>query len=108
MQNSISNDQNANDMKRKKIHYGTKLPVVLTLRERDTIRDKTLGDPNFGNMGVVEGKSIRIMMSLDDIEDVQGYIAAEANHTDNKKLQKDLDRIVDKFQVFLDLYDDQD
>lgn len=71
----------------KKIPYGTKLPVVLTLKERDIIRDKTLGDPNFGNMGVVEGKNIRLMMSLDDIEDVQGYVAAEANHTDNKLLQ---------------------
>jgi len=95
-------------MKKKKIPYGTKLPVVLTLRERDTIRDKTLGDPNFGNMAVVEGKKIRIMMSLDDIEDVQGYIAAEANHSDDMKLQKELDKIFDKLQVYLDTYDDQD
>ncbi len=91
----------------KKIPYGTKLPVVLTLKERDIIRDKTLGDPNFGNIGVVEGKSIKLMKSLDDIEDVQGYVASEANHTDDKILQKQLDKIFDKLQVFLDRYDDQ-
>jgi hypothetical protein len=94
-------------MKRKKIPEGTKLPVILTLKERDLIRDQTLGNPNFGNIGLVEGKSIKLMMSLDDIEEVQGYVAAEANHTDNKKLQKDLDKVFDKLQVFLDTYDDQ-
>jgi hypothetical protein len=94
-------------MKRKTIPYGTKLPVVLTLKERDLIRDKTFCDPHFGKMGVVEGKNIKIMMDLDDIEDVQGYIAAAANNTENKKLQKELDRIFDKFQDFLDTYDDQ-
>ena len=95
-------------MKSKKISYGTKLPVVLTLKERDLIRDKTMCDPDFCNMGIVEGKNIKLMMDLDDIEDVQGYVASEANHTDNRKLQRDLDRISDKLQVFLDTYDDQD
>jgi hypothetical protein len=94
-------------MKRTAIPYGTKLPVILTPRERDTIRDMTVGDPNFGKLATVEGKNVKIMMSLDDIEDVQGYVAAEANHTENKKLQKELDKIFDKLQVFLDTYDDQ-
>ena len=59
-------------------------------------------------LGIVEGKNIKLMMSLDDIEDVQGYVAAEANHTSNKILQKQLDKIFEKFQVFLDRYDDQE
>ena len=94
-------------MARKKIPYGTKLPVVLTIKERNTVRDKTLGDPTFGNFGVVKGKNIRLMLSLDDIEDAQGYIAAEANNTKDKKFEKELDRIFDKLQVFLDQYADQ-
>lgn len=95
-------------MKPKKIPSGTKLPIILTLKERDAIRDMTVGDPDFGRMGIVEGKNIKIMMSLDDIEDIQGYVAAEANHTKNKILQKQLDKIFAKFQHFLDRYDDQD
>ena len=95
-------------MKRKKIPYGTKLPVKLTLRERDLIRDETFYDPDFGKFTVVEGKEIRIELSLDDIEEIQGYVAAEANHTKNSKLEKELDRLFDKLQVFLDAYDDQD
>lgn len=95
-------------MKRKKIPYGTKLPVNLTLRERDIIRDKRFCNPDFARFAVVDGKEIRVELSLDDIEEIQGYIAAEANHTENKKLQKELDRLFDKLQVYLETYDDQD
>ena len=94
-------------MKRKKIPYGTKLPVRLTLRERDIIRDETFCDPDFARLAIVDGKRIKVEMSLDDIEEIQGYIAAEANHTKNIKRQKELDRLFDKFQVFLGTYDDQ-
>jgi hypothetical protein len=94
-------------MKRKKIPYGTKLPVTLTLRERDIIRDETFCDPDFARMAVVDGKRIKVELSLDDIEEIQGYIAAAANHTKNKRLQKELDRLFDKLLFFLDTYDDQ-
>lgn len=75
-------------MKRKKIPYSTKLPVKLTLRERDLIRNETFCDPDFANFSVAEGKGIKVDMSLDDIEEIQGYIADEANHTENKKTPK--------------------
>ena len=94
-------------MKRKKIHYGSKLPVKLTLRERDLIHEETFCAPELVKFAVVEGKGIRVDLSLDDIEEIQGYIAAEANHTDNKKLQKELDGLFDKLQVYLDTYYDQ-
>ncbi len=94
--------------KRKKIPYGTKLPVTLTLRERDLIRDETFCYADFARFAVVEGKAIRVDLSLDDIEEIQGYVAAEANHTQNKKLQKELDQLFGKLQLYLDTYDDQD
>ena len=80
----------------------------LTLRERDLIRDKTFCNPDFARFAVVDGKGIRVELSLDDIEEIQGYVAAEANHTENKKLQKELYRLFDKLQVYLETYDDQD
>jgi hypothetical protein len=95
-------------MKRKNIPYGTKLPVTLTRRERDIIHDQTSCDPNYTRLAVVDGKGIKVDLSLDEIEDIQGYVAAEANHTKNKKLEKELDRLFDKLQVYLDTYDDQD
>jgi len=94
-------------MKRKKIPYGSKLPVKLTLRERDLIRDETFYDPNFANFAIIDGKGIKVDLSLDEIEEIQGYVAAEANHTENKKIEKRLVRFFDKLQVYLDRYDDQ-
>jgi len=92
---------------KKRIPYGTKLPVKLTLQERDLIRNETLCNPDFARFAVVEGKGVILNLSLDDIEEIQGYIAAEANHTKSRKLQKNLDRLFSKFQVYLDTYDDQ-
>lgn len=34
-------------------------------------------------------------------------LAAEANHTTHSKRRKELDRLFNKLQVFLDTYDDQ-
>ena len=95
-------------MKRKRIPYGTKLPVKLTIRERDLICDETFCDPDFAKVAACDGKGIRVDMSLDDIEEVQGYVAAKANHTKNKKLRRELDRLFDKLQVYLDSHNDQD
>lgn len=93
---------------KKKIFHGTKLPVKLTQRERDLILDETFCDPGVLKIAVVAGKGITVEWSLDDIEDIQGFVAAEANHTKNRKLQKELDKLSDKLQVYLDSYDDQD
>ncbi len=92
---------------RKAIPYGTKLPVTLTLRERDLIRNETFCDPDFAKCAAVDGSGVRVDLSLDDIEEIQGYVAATANHTKNAKLRKELNRLFDKLQVFLDTYDDQ-
>jgi hypothetical protein len=93
-------------MKKKNIRYETKLPLKLTLRKRDLIRSGTFLDPSFGKDAVINGKSITVDLSLDDIEEIQGYVAADANHTGNSKLQGELDRLFDKLQVLLDTYDD--
>mgnify|MGYP001792226155 CR=1 FL=1 len=83
------------------------MPVTLTLGERDLIRDETFCDPDFAKCAVVDATGIRVDLSLDDLEEIQGYVAAEANHTHNSKRGKELDRLFGKFQVFLDTYDDQ-
>ncbi len=98
----------SDDMKRKSIPYGTKLPVKLTLRERALICDETFCDPRYIKVAVVDGSGIKVDLSLDDIEDIQGYVAAAENHTENHKLQKELDRLSDKLQAYLDAYDYQD
>ena len=92
---------------RKRIPSGAKLPVMLTMRERDIIRDETFCNPDFAKCAAVEGLGIRMELSLDEIEEIQGYVAAEANHAKNAKRRKELDRLFGKLQEFLDTYDDQ-
>jgi hypothetical protein len=94
-------------MNRKLISYGTKLPVVFTNKELEEIRSCIMIGEEFGRHAVVDGKRFRLNLSLDDIEDLQGHVAAEANHTRDAKLRNRLDKIFLKLQGFLDRYDDQ-
>ncbi len=91
-------------MVKKIIPYGTKLPVYLTEKEIADVREHA--DPDFG-FGILEGSRLRFDMSLDDIEELQGYVAAASNHTDTKQLQRRLDKVFQKLDRFLDEYDDQ-
>jgi hypothetical protein len=68
-------------MNRKLIPYGTKLPVAFTNKELEDIRSCIMIGEDFGRHAVVDGKRLRLDLSLDDIEDLQGHVAAEANHT---------------------------
>lgn len=95
-------------MTRKRIPYGTKIPVSFTGKELEDIRECVMIDEEFGRHAVVEGKQFHLDLSLDDIEDLQGHVAAEANHTRDAKLQRRLDKIFERFQKLLDRYDDQD
>jgi hypothetical protein len=92
-------------MERKKIPSGAKVPIKLTIRERDLILDKTFCEPDFAQSAVIEGNDVCINLSLDEIEELQGCVAAEANHTKSSKREKELDEIFDKLQFFLDTYE---
>jgi hypothetical protein len=94
--------------KRKKISYGSKLPVYFSEEDLRLVRERTLVDPDFGRLALAESGKLKLELSLDEIEEVQGYIAAEANHTENMKIQRKLDLLYDKLQRFLDQYDDQE
>jgi hypothetical protein len=89
-------------MKKKNLPDETRVPVRLTLRERDLIRSSTFLDPDFGKGGVADGKCVTVDLSLDEIGEIQGYVAAEANHTRNSKFEKELNQLFDKLQALLD------
>ena len=40
---------------------------------------------------VAKGRKLVVKFTLNDLEELRGYIAAEANHAEDKKLQKELD-----------------
>jgi hypothetical protein len=93
--------------KRKRIPEGCKLPVLLGTKEVSDIRERTFVSPGLLIGGIVQPNgSLRFDWSLGDIEEIQGHVAASANHTDDPKLETHLDRIYSKLQRFLDSYDD--
>ena len=49
-----------------------------------------------------------VLLTLDDLEDLGGYVAAEANHTTDKKLRKKLDAIFSKIQDLLETHADEE
>ena len=91
---------------KKKIPAGTKLPVRLSAAERRLIREHTFYDPTFCAEGPDKG-TVAVDMDLDAIEDLQGYVAAEANHTEDRKLEQVLGKLSDRLRVFLDKYGEQ-
>ena len=48
-----------------------------------------------------------VMLTLDDLDHFEGHIAAEANHTKDKKLRRRLDAISEKIQMHLNRHDDE-
>ena len=93
-------------MDRIKIAVGEKVPVTLTLAERDLVIAHTLYPESQFGLGSVEAKRILFSMELDGIEELIGYIAAEANHTEDTRLQKRLDTLAAKLERMLQEYDD--
>jgi len=96
-------------MAKKQIQPGEKVSLKLTQTERklvledlmcldeeceQIIRDTPLGKP--------------VMMTLGDLDDFGGYIAAEANHCDDKKKEKKLDAVFEKVQQLLEKYTDEE
>ncbi len=94
---------------RKQIKPGDKVGLKLTAAERMLILNDLIG---------VDQKHIQtirdtppeqpVQFTLDELDDLGGYIAAEANHTTDKKLGKTLDRVFEKIQDLLDQHTDEE
>lgn len=79
------------------------IPVAMTIRERDLIRETIGCDSDFWKSAIVEGAEITVELSLDGIEEIQGCVAAEANHTTHAKRRKELACLVDSLPLPLPL-----
>ncbi|MBN2345811.1 MAG: hypothetical protein JXO51_05415 [Candidatus Aminicenantes bacterium] len=91
---------------KKKIPEGAAIRFRLTPAERALVRDETLYDPDFANLAECEGNGFVVPMTLLDIEEILGYVAAAGNHCADKKLQAKLDRFFEKLQRCLDKYEE--
>ena len=74
------------------------IEIKFTTQERDLIIDHTFTGPNLTQrlqIAEIKGKYLIAKYSMYDLDELIGFIAAEANHTDDKKNEKKLDRLFD-------------
>ncbi len=75
------------------------IEIKFTPQERDLIIDHTFADPGLTKrlkIAAIKGKHLITKYSIHDLDDLLGFIAAEANHTEDKKLEKNLDKLFEK------------
>jgi putative DNA-invertase from lambdoid prophage Rac len=95
---------------RKRIAVGEKIPLELTERERDLITKHTFAGNNLTDrLLVVPGPGQRPLyrFSLDDLDELAGYVAAEANHAKVKKLEKELRQLYSRIADALESHTDE-
>lgn len=94
---------------KKHILPNEKLPLKLTAAQRTLVLEGlTCLDQEIEQIvrGTPTGQPV--MMSLDDLDDFGGFVAAEANHCKDKSKGKKLDVIFEKIQALLDKFTDEE
>ena len=94
---------------RKKIKQGQKVAVGFKPRERRLVLDHTFAGGELTRAlrkaKLVAGRHI-VQYTLDELEELLGFVAAEANHSTEKKIQKELDALHARLSREMESYDD--
>ncbi len=92
---------------RKKINEGQKVAVGFKPRERQLVLDHTLAGPDLTTAlrRALDGRHV-VRYTLGDLDELLGYVAAEANHSTDKKIRKELDVLYARLRREMESYDD--
>jgi hypothetical protein len=95
----------------KRIEPGERITVALTRRERDLIVDRTFIGSELENrlrLATVSGSHLLAGLTLDEIDELAGFIAFEANHCDDPKIRRSLDTVYGRLEQLESRYTDQE
>lgn len=84
---------------RQRIPAGTRVPVVLTEAERDLIVEHVWGSKELGDAiagAEVDAGALGIDVSLDELDELVGCLAAAANHEQRRAVQRRLESLCDQ------------
>jgi Plasmid pRiA4b ORF-3-like protein len=96
---------------RKRIRPDDKVPLELNDRERELILNHSLADEELtGRLRILPrpGEPPVYRFTLDDLDELAGCVAAEANHTQDKKQRKEWDQLLSRISAVLESYTDED
>ena len=94
---------------RKKIEPGERVVVKITPRQGVLIAEHTFADPELTEplrLAETKGGKLLVRITLDELDELRGYVAAEANHAENKKLKRELDDLFQHLTGTMESYDD--
>jgi repressor LexA len=104
-------EDTSGEMTRKRIKPGTRIALMLSPLERDLIVERTLIDPEMEEQlrcAQPSGSKLVIALTLDDVDDLAGHVAAEANHCDDKRIRRSLDAVYDRLAKLEAEYTDEE
>ena len=96
-------------MTRTKIEPDSPVEVLFSPRERDLVIEETFAGPNLTKrlrLASVSGEKLAVGYTLDDLDELVGYVAAAANHTEDEALRDELDALYARLQEEMESYDD--
>lgn len=96
---------------RKRIRPDEKIPLELNDREPELILNHSFADEELmGRLRVVPrpNEPSVYRFTLDEWDELAGYVAAEANHSKEKKLQKEWDQLYARIAAVLESHTDED
>lgn len=81
------------------------IEIKFTLQERDLIIDHTFTGPDLTKrlqIAEIKGKHLIVKYSTYHLDELIGFIAVEANHTEDKKIREKLDRLFKRLTRILE------
>jgi hypothetical protein len=81
----------------RRIKFNERIPFALTKRERDLLLDLTMLDTAVERrlrLATTAGAELVIGLTLDDVDELAGSVAADANHCEDAKRQRALDVVM--------------
>ena len=98
------------DDNRKRIAPGEKVRIELTTRDRDLIMNHTFAEGDLTDrLRLLPRPGARpfYRFTLDELDELAGHVAVEANHAKVKKLGKELDQLFARISDVLESYTDE-
>jgi repressor LexA len=95
---------------RRYIKPGTRIPFRLSVRERDMLVERAFLDPEIESRlrgAALAGGRLVVDLTLDDVDDLAGCVAAEANHCEDTRVRRVLDGAFDRLTKLQDRFTDE-
>ena len=93
--------------KRIRISPGQPVGLKLIAEERSLVLDESLCLDQEIETKLRQAKDDQIMLNLDELDLFAGEIAAIANHANDRKIQRKLDRIFERIEHLLETFEEE-